>query len=168
MADRAAQIVSEWFVKCANVVLQSRIVLASDEGKQNRWRRASRGPARPRDPSRVRFWPSLMKNTRARSAVAPAAAPSASSPDLARISSETYPPTVPPTRVPQFNLDVVELDAYAKSLQPWRSKQRSGPEKSGRLPPLVLDVYVSDLGPDGGDARVPRRGRRSRGNAPAS
>ena len=90
-----------------------------------------------------------MKNTRARSAVAPAAAPSASSPDLARISSETYPPTVPPTRVPQFNLDVVELDAYAKSLQPWRSKQRSGPEKSGRLPPLVLDVYVSDLGPDG-------------------
>ena len=49
---------------------------------------ASRGPARPRDPSRVRFWPSLMKNTRARSAVAPAAAPSASSPDLARISSD--------------------------------------------------------------------------------
>jgi len=37
MADRAAQIVSEWFVKCANVVLQSRIVLDATEGKQNRW-----------------------------------------------------------------------------------------------------------------------------------
>ena len=49
MANRAAQIVSEWFVKCANVVLQSRIVLASDEGKQNRWvrRAVPRAPARP-------------------------------------------------------------------------------------------------------------------------
>ena len=103
-----------------------------------------------------------MKNTRARSAVAPAAAPSASSPDLARISSETYPPTVPPTRVPQFNLDVVELDAYAKSLQPWRSKQRSGPEKSGRLPPLVLDVYVSDLGPDGEERGAEKGEEKSR------
>ena len=47
MADRAAQIVSEWFVKCANVVVQSRIVLASDEGKQNRWvrRAVPRAPA---------------------------------------------------------------------------------------------------------------------------
>ena len=140
MANRAAQIVSEWFVKCANVVLQSRIVLASDEGKQNRWvrRAVPRAPARPRDPSRVRFWPSL-KNTRAhprRRPTSPGSHP-----------TRTYPSTVPPTRVPQFNLDVVELDAYAKSLQPWRSKQRS--PDCGRLPPLILEVYVSDLGPDG-------------------
>ena len=47
MADRAAQIVSEWFVKCANVVLQSRIVFDATEGKQNRWvrRAVPRAPA---------------------------------------------------------------------------------------------------------------------------
>ena len=48
MANRAAQIVSEWFVKCANVVLQSRIVLDATEGKQNRWVRPTRPAQRHR------------------------------------------------------------------------------------------------------------------------
>lgn len=75
--------------------------------------------------------------------------------DAYPLTDNAYPPTrLLPTRSPQFNLDVVELDAHAKSLQPWRSKR--APD-AGRLPPLILEVYVSDLGPaaHAGDAREP-------------
>ena len=102
---------------------------------------ASRGPARPRAPPRPVSSPVLAITEKHESL--PRRRPTSPGSHPTR----TYPSTVPPTRVPQFNLDVVELDAYAKSLQPWRSKQRS--PDCGRLPPLILEVYVSDLGPDG-------------------
>ena len=44
MGDRTAQIISEWFAKCANVILQSRVVVESSglatKERQNRWVRA--------------------------------------------------------------------------------------------------------------------------------
>ena len=62
MADRAAQIVSEWFVKCANVVLQSRIVLDATEGKQNRWVRPTR-PAQRHHPVHATIFFSVSRVT---------------------------------------------------------------------------------------------------------
>lgn len=137
---------------------------------------ASRGPARSRAPPRPVSSPvSAREFTRelVSFAVAPAApafrviarTSSGSHPtrtypptDTYPLTDAYYPLTRPPTRSPQFNLDVVELDAHAKSLQPWRSKR--APD-AGRLPPLILEVYVSDLGPaaHAGDAREePARG----------
>jgi hypothetical protein len=38
MGDRTQQIISEWFAKCANVILQSRVVGdATEQGTPNRW-----------------------------------------------------------------------------------------------------------------------------------
>ena len=52
MGDRAQQIVSEWFVKCANVVIQSRLAAGATERapreRQNRW---VRPPTTPRGPT---------------------------------------------------------------------------------------------------------------------
>ena len=56
MGDRAQQIVSEWFVKCANVVIQSRLAAGATERapreRQNRWVRPR--PLRDRVASRGR------------------------------------------------------------------------------------------------------------------
>lgn len=45
MGDRTQQIISEWFAKCANVILQSRVVVDANERapkeRQNRWVRCA-------------------------------------------------------------------------------------------------------------------------------
>ena len=118
-------------------------------GKQNRWvrRAVPRAPARPA--TRLESGFAITEKHES---------PSASSPDLARISSNA---DLPIHRSPTASRSLAWTSSSSTRTQSLSSR---GVPSSGRptaaASRLILEVYVSDLGPDGGPPR------RTRGNAP--
>ena len=157
MGDRARQIVAEWFVKCADVVIDARVAddptERADATRQNRWVRLPPPPSRPP--------PSVRRAARAARSRPPRRRDARARPRALEPNPHPTPTTPPP---PQFNLDVDSREAYAPSLRPW--KRAASPPG-----PMVLDVHVEwpasdddDVDDDparGETTPTPRRRRRA-------